>query len=202
MKYLKILGLAAIAAAAMMAFAGSASATELTCNKAGEKCAAGTTIHAVSEGHAVLDNEALGNVECNSTVEGSLTEPGTPTTTASGPIKAGGLTFTNCTSAVVQVLNQGTLEIHTQGSTANHNGTLTSSGAEVTVEKFGFHCIFSTNNTDLGTVTGSGTTGATATLDISANIPRTGGRSGLFCGTSSPWTGFYKVDSPDWLDVD
>ncbi|HEX5526911.1 MAG TPA: hypothetical protein VFX44_06900 [Solirubrobacterales bacterium] len=207
MKYLKILGLAAIAAGALMAFvgAGTASATQLTCKNASgtiEVCPKGTPIHLASEGHAIFDNEALGNIECNSTIEGSLTEPGTSTTTASAPIKAGGLTFTNCTSAIFQVLRAGTLEIHTQGSSANNNGTLTWTGAEWTVEKFGFHCIFSTSNTDLGTVTGSSTTGATATLDISARIPRTGGRSGIFCGESSPWTGSYKIDNPDWLDVD
>ena len=215
MQHVKTLGLAAVAAAALMAFvgAGTASATELTCtNPPGTKvvCPASTTvIHAASEGHAVLDSSILGNVECNSTVEGLVTTAGDATHTASGSIKFGGLTFTNCTSAVVQVLSYGTFEIHTEGTGANNNGTLTSTGAEWTVEKAGFHCIFSTNGTDIGTVTGSTTVAkakgvetATATLDISATIPRTGGRSGAFCGPSAPLTGSYSIDNPDWLDVD
>ncbi|HEX5525562.1 MAG TPA: hypothetical protein VFX44_00015 [Solirubrobacterales bacterium] len=215
MKYLKILGLAAIAAAALMAFAGSASATTLTCTEpAGTKvtCPKGTLIESSSEGHAVLDNEALGNVECNSKVAGKTSNAGSSTETVSGNIET--LTFENCTSAVVVVLAKGTLEIHTeytkeadghetQKTASTNNGTLTSTGAEVTVEKFGFHCIFKTNGTDLGTVTGSSNKGgATATLDISARIPRTGGRSGIFCGESSPWTGSYIVNKPDWMDVD
>ena len=229
MKYLKMLGLAAIAAGALMAFvgAGTASATTLTCTEpAGTKvtCPKGTVIKSASEGHAVLDNSVLGNIECNSTVEGTITNPGSSTETVSGPIKEEvtkestdfGLTFTNCTSAVVQVLKSGSLEIHTeygvedpnkeitniQKPNSTNNGTLTSTGSEVTVEKAGFHCIYKTSATDLGTVTGSTTTKGKATLDISATIPRTGGRSGAFCGSSAPWTGSYVINSPEWLDVD
>ncbi len=206
MKYLKILGLAAIAAAALMAFvgAGTASATTLTCTEpAGTKvtCPAGTLIHATSEGHAVLDSSVLGNIECESTVQGKTSNAGGTAETVKGNIEA--LTFEPCTeNPVVVVLAKGSLEIHTEGTNANNNGTLTSTGTEVTIEKFGFHCIFKTSATDLGKVTGSTTTKATATLDISATIPRTGGRSGAFCGASAPWTGSYKIDTPDWLDVD
>jgi len=225
MKYLKMLGLAAIAAGALMAFvgAGTASATTLTCTEpAGTKvtCKTGTVIKAASEGHAILDNSILGNIECNSTVEGPTSNEGSSSTTVSGSISKGGLTFTNCTSAVVAVLKEGTLEIHTeytkeadghetQNLASTNNGTLTSSGAEVTVEKAGFHCIYGTSSTDIGTLTGSTTVAkakgvetATATLDIAASVPRVGGRSGAFCGGSAPWTGSYIVNSPDWLDVD
>jgi hypothetical protein len=220
MKYLKMLGLAAIAAGALMAFAGAgtASATELTCTEpAGTKvmCPAGTKIESSSEGHAVLDS-IIGKIECNSKVSGKTGNTGSSTETVSGTIEV--LEFTGCTTATVHVLKKGTLEIHTQITTINDggsppvitevtdgvngNGTLTSTGAEVTVETSGFHCIFTTNATKIGTVTGSTTTKATATLDISATIPRTGGRSGAFCGASAPWTGSYSVTSPDWFDVD
>ncbi|HEX5526912.1 MAG TPA: hypothetical protein VFX44_06905 [Solirubrobacterales bacterium] len=218
MKYLKILGLAAIATGALMAFigAGTASATQLTCKNASgiiEVCPKGTLIKAASEGHAILDNSATGNIECNSTLEGSTSNTGSATETIKGVINFGGLTFTNCTSAVVQVLSFGTLEIHTeytkeadghetQNTASTNNGTLTSTGAEWTVEKAGFHCIYSTSATDLGTVTGSTTTKGKATLDINGRIPRTGGRSGIFCGESAPLTGSYVVNSPEWLDVD
>lgn len=207
MKHLKILGLTAITAAALMAFVGvgTASATTLTCTEpAGTKvtCKTGTVISAASEGHTIVDSSALGNVECNSTIEGTTANTGGSSETVSGTIKFGGLTFTNCTSAVVQVISYGTFEIHTEGTSANGNGTLTSTGAEWTIEKAGFHCIYSTKATDIGKITGSTTTTTTATLDISATLPRTGGRSGIFCGESSPWTGSYKINTPDWLDVD
>ena len=220
MKYLKMLGLAAIAAGALMAFAGAgtASATTLTCtNPPGTRvvCPTGTVIKAESEGHATLDS-IIGNIECASTVEGSTSNEGSSTETVSGNISA--LTFTGCTnSAVVTVLAKGSLEVHTDPadpegkSGKTGNGTLTSTGTEVTVEQSGFHCIFKTNGTDIGTLTGATTaTNAAkefthmATLDISATIPRTGGRSGIFCGSSAPWTGSYTVVSPNngWLDVD
>jgi hypothetical protein len=92
------------------------------------------------------------------------------------------------------VLVNGTLSIEGIGS---NNGILNGTGNEVTVElevkPNRFHCIFKANATNLGTVTGSSTTKATATLDISASIPRTGGSSGAFCGTTAQWTGAYVI---------
>ena len=203
MKYLKMLGLAAIAAGALMAFAGAgtASATELTCtNPPGTKvmCAAPTHIHAEVEGKVTL-HPPIGDIECS---EGTVTgdaSTGSSTTTPSGAIET--LTFGGCNAEVV-VIENGSLEVHTKTASADGNGTLTSTGAKVTVTFVGFHCIFTTSNTDIGTLTGSSTTGATPTLDIEATIPRTGGRSGAFCGSTAQWTGSYKVTTPDWLDVD
>ncbi|HEX5527552.1 MAG TPA: hypothetical protein VFX44_10210 [Solirubrobacterales bacterium] len=204
MKYLKMLGLAAIAAAALMAFAGAgtASATELTCGSS--LCAVGTTFHSVSIGKAVLD-APFGNVECESTVHGHVTDPGSPTTTAK--VELTEIIWTNCGSDNVVTLAKGTLEIHTEESTpapnvSANNGTVTSTGAEVTVEHVGTHCIFKTNGTDLGTLTGSANTGGTPKFDISATIPRSGGRSGVFCGSSAPWTGSYTIDAPMTGNVD
>ena len=82
-------------------------------------------------------------------------------------------------------------------------GTLTASGTQATVELFGLHCIFGTENTDLGIVTGSATTGGNVTLDISARIRRIGGRSGAFCGGEFiEMTGSYKVTSPSTMNVE
>jgi hypothetical protein len=36
---------------------------------------------------------------------------------------------------------------------------------------------------------------------ISATIPRTGGSSGIFCGSTAAWTGAYKVMSPATLNI-
>jgi hypothetical protein len=202
MKYIKMLGLAAVAAAALMAFvgAGTASATTLTgTGCAVSHCAIGTTIASESEGTTEL-HPPIGSINCKkSTVSGKTTTTGAAAETVKGNIEV--LTFTEC-NATVTVLKKGTLEIHTENSaSANNNGTLTSSGAEVTVNYVGFHCIFTTNNTDLGTVTGSANTKGNATLDISTTIPRTGGSSGAFCGTTAQWTGAYRVTSPASLNI-
>jgi hypothetical protein len=198
MKYLKIMGLAAIAAAALMAFAGSASATVLT-GAGGTTLGTGTKIVAVNEGTVTLD-PPFGKIECNeSEVAGKTTNAGKlgeATELVKGSIET--LTFASC-NATVTVIKKGELSIEGTGS---NNGLLRGTGQEVTVELLGTHCIFSTNGTALGTLTGSSTTTSTATLDISATIPRTGGRSGAFCGSSAAWTGSYKVTEPDTLNID
>jgi hypothetical protein len=193
MKYAKMLGLLAVAAAAFMALVGTASATTLT-------SPTGTTftgsIHAVSENGHVKLHSPLSTIECNSTVQGEVKTHGSGVT-ASGPITS--LLFTECTNEnTVTVKKAGTLEVHW---TSGYNGTLTSSGAEIEVysHSFGGSCIYTTNATDIGTITG----GTEATLDIdSAAIPRTGGSLGFFCGSSGEWTGNYKVTTPHTLYVD
>lgn len=194
MKYLKMLGLAAIAAGALMAFAGAgtASATELTCGTG--LCAQGATFHSVST-LATLD-APFGNIECESTVHGHVITPGSATDTAEVEITE--LLWINCrNNDVVTTIHPGTLVIHTFETSANGDGTVTSVGAEVTVEHVGTHCIFGTKTgTDIGRVTGTNHTGGTGVLDISATIPRVGGRSGVFCGSSAPWTGSYSIDTP------
>ena len=196
MKYVKMLGLAALAAA-LMAFvvAGTASATTLT-GAGGTTLGTGTSIAAENEGTVTL-HPPIGDIECKkSSVSGKTSNAGGAGVEVEGAIEA--LSFTEC-NATVTVLAKGSLKIKGTGS---NNGSLTSSGTEVTVEFAGFHCIFKTSNTGLGTVTGSATTGGNATLDISATIPRTGGRSGAFCGSTAQWTGAYKVTSPSTLNMD
>lgn len=198
MKILKLFALAAITTAAFASFAvATASATELY-NSSG-MVTTGSTIAASAEGTTTL-HPPIGTISCGaSTVEGTTGNTGGASETVSGNLST--LTFTEC-NATVTVLKKGSLEIHTSGESANGNGTLTSSGTEVTVLFSGFHCIFSTSNTDLGTITGSQVTEDNATLDIAATIPRTGGSSGVFCGTTAQWTGSYKVTNPSTLIVD
>ncbi|HEY8501511.1 MAG TPA: hypothetical protein VIL21_02395 [Solirubrobacterales bacterium] len=205
MKYIKMLGLLAVAAGALMAFAGSASATEVTSE--GKlytgviKATAGeTTLHGIK------------TITCKkSTVEGAVETHGS-SVTASGKITH--LKFEECGTDHVTVLKPGTLTVHTEYKTVvdanethtwvccepnNGNGTLTSSGAEITIQvtSLGISCIFTTNETDIGRVTG----GTTAKLDIdSSSIPRTG--HSIFCGGSGEWTGSYTVNTPDNLTID
>lgn len=209
MKYVKMLGFAAVAAAALMAFVGTgtASASTLT-DGSGTVLGVGTEIKAENTETVTL-HPPIGAIECeHSTVAGKVTNAGgtthivhektkettTITHTVKGDIET--LTFTEC-NATVTVLKKGTLEIHSTAAENDNKGILTSSGAEVTVEFVGFHCIFSTNSTSIGTVTG----GNPAKLAIEATIPRTGGRSGAFCGTTAQWTGGYEVTAPKPLNI-
>jgi hypothetical protein len=204
MKSVKMLGLAVSAAIALLAFAGggSASATQLTCTEpAGTKvfCPVGTVIHSENEGTLTLD-PPFGSIQCaKATGEGKLTNTGSSTTTPSGASEI--TTIQEC-NATVTALQKGTLEVHTKSANADGNGLFTSTGTQVTVEFIGTHCIFETKNTTVGTLTGSSTTKGTATMDIEATIPRTGGRSGAFCGSTAQMTGSLKVTKPDWIDVD
>jgi len=200
MKYLKMLGLAAVGACALMAFvgAGSASATILTCD--GGTCAVGTVIHAENENGHVTLHPIIGDIQCASTVEGKITNAGSSTTTVEGSVSS--LLFVGCTNgATAHTIKGGSLILHT-GTNQNTEGTVTSVGAEVTIEAFGFHCIFGTGTgVDIGLFTGSEKTGTNATFDIAATIPRIGGRSGAFCGSSAQWTGNYKITKPNPLNI-
>jgi len=194
MKYVKMLGLLAVAAAAMMAFAGTASATLIT----SEGSAYTGEIKAEAEGHAVLDNP-ISTIRCASTVAGTINSHGLGNT-ANGPIT--GLTFTGCTDDWhVTVVTSGTLEGHYVAGINGGNVTLTSSGATVEATRFGISCRYATSNTHVGLITSSVNTNSTATFDINASIPFHSGS--IFCGSgATSWTGSYSITSPMNLNVD
>jgi hypothetical protein len=187
MKYVKMLGLLAVAAAALMAFAGTASASTLT-SPSGTNMAVGATLEATSintELHGPFSSvscahsEVKGEIKQNGTQNGSKTDAGGNITT---------LDFDECSSNVTDASSLGTLEI-------NKKGEVFSSGTVIAIHTSVGECVFSTNNTKIGTLTG----GTGATLDIAGNIPRTGGS--FFCGSSGEWTGNYSVTSPSYLAV-
>jgi uncharacterized protein with beta-barrel porin domain len=231
MRYAKIFGLLAIAAAALMAFAGVASATTGTDSAGGSPVEVNDVIHSELVGEAVLDGTI--NVKCKkSTVNGKVTNAGSATETLKGEIfpkseaePNGGLTFEECGANTVSVAKPGTLEIHTHWKVVidkpgtkeeqktepecceavSGRGTLTSSGAEVTILTHNIlgtvHCIYVTNETDVGTLDGSKNTGGKATLTVdSVPIPRAATDFG--CGSTSEWTAEYTVITPAYLDID
>lgn len=192
MKYIKMLGLAAVAASALMAFlgAGSASATVLcktTTDPCTSKWPAGTTLTSSLESSAALKTSGGTTIAtCTSgTTSGPLENEGSSTTTPTGWLVI--LTFDNC-NTTVHVLAVGHLEIHKIAGTSN--GTVTSTGSRVTINFLGVSCIFKTNATDIGTLT----EGAPATFDISATIPEETGNFG--CPSSGVWSGSYKFTEP------
>jgi hypothetical protein len=199
MKYLKMLGLAAFAAMALMAIgAGTASATKLCEENKETGCAShvlnGSTLSFTSEGITTLTN-AFGGVvaECkHSLVEGPTTTTGSATETVKGNISK--LQFNECNHPVTTKNTEGkealgTLEVHKIAGTKN--GTVTSTGTTVTIDESPFGtCHFLTNNTDIGTLRGkddaSNTTPGTPTFLIKASIPSEN------CGFNGTWEGSYK----------
>ena len=191
MKYVKMLGLLAVAAAAMMAFAAGASADTAT-SPAGTTYT--STIKATSTHTSLHPGEGSSflTVTCeHSEVEGTITGHGKGVA-VSGPISK--LTFTKCGNDTVTVLKAGSLSAEDIGG--GPNGTLKSTGAEVRIHTSeGPVCTVTTNGSDIGTLTG----GASAKLDIgSANLTMTG----FLCPSIGVWTGSYTVTSPANLTID
>ncbi len=182
MKYIKILGLMAVAAAAFMAMAGSASATiiESTSGQLGAK-----SIIESTGTNAVL-KAGFATVECaHSEVDGEVTNAGGVGKAVEG--KVNNLKFSSC-NMTVTTLKSGTLAIH---HTSGKNGTLTSTGAEVKVDNHSTSCVYGTNGTDIGTVTG----GEPATLNASASLTKISG--GFLCASTATWTASYTVTVPN-----
>ena len=157
-------------------------------------------IEAESEGSISLTSSGL-EVTCGkSSLKAIVEQHGSGVTTGG---KVSSLSFSECTRHVT-VLKQGSLEVHLIAGT--NNGTVTSSGAEVTVlytTIFGsVHCKYVTNGTDIGRITSATTNTAHAVLDLeSASIPVGEGSHGL-CGTTATMTGKYKITTPTGLSVD
>jgi hypothetical protein len=171
MKYVKMLGLLAVAAAALMAFAGTASATEITSS-------AGSTPNIVATAGPTSLDGAFTTVTCTSSeVEGNVESHGSGTA-ASGEVDT--LHFNGCNYPTTVVKN-GSLSI--TGTSPTGDGTLLSSGAEVVIHTSVGTCNFTTSFTGIGTVTGSNNSGS------------------FLCGSSGTWTGSYTINSPASFEV-
>lgn len=178
-----VLSICLVAVVALWTTTGSASATFISSDE-------GETPSITAEStNSKLDGSFV-TVECSkSEVKGKVEQHGTGVT-VKGNVSA--LTFSSCNYSVT-VNKAGSLEVH---ETTGGNGTVTSSGAEISIHTSVGTCVFTTTSTDIGSLTG----GAPAKLDIeSAKIPRTGGN--FLCGSSGTWTGNYTVTSPSDLYV-
>jgi len=196
MKYLKMLGLAAAAAMALMAFgAGSASATTLFTDSAKTKdYVSGTGIDAslVSGGSARLTSGSGATIATctGGTVEGITTN--TTGTYVSGNVEAANMTWSGC-SQTTQTTAGGTIHIdHTSGN----NGTVTGTGFGVTVAIFGVSCTYGAGEgTHLGTLVG----GETPILTIETTVKKIAGP--FPCPGTAGWDAEYVVTSPHALYV-
>lgn len=196
MTFAKLLGLTVTVAAALTMVGGTASATVVTSNGS----AYTGNLHIQSEnGHFSLHGANGVTIQCSLTTSGAIQTHGSAAT-ATAPITTS--FYTNCTNALsLHVGSNGSLVMHSLGG---GNATLTSTGTEVTFTVgtiFGtLACGYTTNETHIGTLTGSSTTGGNATIDYSGTMPRTKGSA--LCGATGLLTGSAKVTTPAQLTVD
>ncbi|MGN6816857.1 MAG: hypothetical protein ACTHK3_12370 [Solirubrobacterales bacterium] len=191
MKCLKALGLAAIAAVALMAFlgAGSASASVL-CTTTTTPCGTGWHVNSLvaTATGSISQHSTGGALEATCTGSSSTDESigtGSSTTTSVRKVRRENLTWSGC-NQTTETLEGGETEIHQIAGT--HNGTVTSKGFKVTVVIAGVSCTFGAGTgIHLGTLTG----GAPAILHMHAIVLKEFGS--FLCPADSVWDGTYQV---------
>ena len=196
MKYLKMLGLAALAAMALTAFvgAGSASATVL-CKTKTTPCTSKWTKGTQIEFNLTAGTSALWKTTEGSSIKtctggkikGEITNEGSATEHVK--MKNTEISWTSCNVATVTV-KLGETEF--QNITGTENGTIILKNAEFTTNDpiFG-DCTYGTGTgTDLGTLTSSAT--GDALMDINAQLSPIGG----FCCPDVIWQESFTLISP------
>lgn len=192
-----MLGLAVVAATALMAFVGvgGASATVLCtttptnkdCPK-GEDYSSGTQIIASAKTSVVLeDTEGNTLTTCaGGSLKGKTTNTGSATETVDGANEE--LVWSNCKASVV-THELGSFEIHAD---EKHNGVVTGKVIGITlVTPLFVSCVYgSGSSASLGTIE----SGETATFKVNAALGFISG--GIGCPPSVRWTATYAVTSP------
>jgi hypothetical protein len=182
MKYLKMLGLAAVAAMALMAFvgAGAASATVL-CKVKETPCAAaneypkGTVADGTLLGTSAKMTSTSGEIveTCTAgTVKGTLEVAGGPTATPRSGTGGATVTWSGCTHTMDTIKN-GSIEIHHIAGT--YNGTVIIKEVETTID-LGFlgSCIYTYGaGTDVGILTA----GPQPRIDLNAVLTKSASSS-------------------------
>jgi hypothetical protein len=195
MKNLKIVGLATVAALALIAIAGvgSASATRLCAENAtpcpeAKRYVLAQAFNSTLETGNVVFNAGLYNVECTgSTINGSIENQGGAGNVI---IDLETITFAGCGCPVTAVKTGSMSVEHTTGTM---NGKLTTANIELTWNCMG-HCIYGEGS--FGTLTG----GAMGTMDVNGTMNRVKG-SPPGCPATVTWKGSYTVTTPEPLYV-
>jgi hypothetical protein len=198
MKYLKMLGLAAVAATALMAFVGVGSAMaekgvacSTTTNPCTSRWAVGTKLDwTLKSGTSARLTDTAGNTldTCTiSTVRGQITENTNATGTATGVNEV--IHWTGCT-VTTDTITLGKLSI--KGITGTHNGTLIADAEiGVTISIFGTTCTYGLEKGGLiGTVTG----GTAPTFKAEAVAKRLVGN--FLCPETTRWNAEYVMTEP------
>jgi len=201
MKYIKMIGLAAVAVAAMMAIAGTgtASATvfcHTTSSPCPEKWKLGTEPRfIVKPGTAGIWNDTSGGIAAKcpeGELRGTITSAGSSTETVKISVPGSGLIWKSVEGCIeTKTLEGGTLEVHAISGT--DNGTVTVTGFKITISILGSSCIYGFGvGQTLGTLTGNGS--GTAVLDIKTNFVKKEG--GFICPTDLNWAEEFTQEKP------
>lgn len=205
-KYTKMLGLAAVAALALMAFVGTsgAAASAKVCSTAGTgaACAAGhgneytTQNLAASTGAGVATlTSGFARVECPSTMTGTSTHGGSGTITALNfAVASCTSTLGSCTVAKATNLPWNSTAVKTTAP----NGKLEVSstvGGEFTCG--GVNCQYSAPNA--GTKGEVVVTGGEPAKVTATKVPMSKIGGSFFCSATSEWDGVYTVTTPSSL---
>lgn len=186
MKYIKIFGLLAVAAAVLTTFAGTASATITSGGSAytGE-------IVATSSNNAF---DGTVDIKCGHASFAGSTTAGATT------FALNSVTFTECGGDTYSVIQNGWLRIDSSGTVYWEGTELTS---QLHRSVFGFpittHCIYKTA-ANPGTDVGALTEGSTSIELAGTNIPQVSTDSA--CGENAQWTGTYTITKPGALTID
>jgi hypothetical protein len=199
MKYLKMIGLAGLAALAVTAFVGVGTASATTLEIAGATQNKAVTLvgslKAGTSANLKTTSGSFQNTCTGSNVHGTTEIFTGHVVTGKLTEKENGLKFTGCANSVT-VHNAGALEVtHIAGTT---NGTVFSENAEVTVfsAEFGTYLNCKTGaTTHIGTLTGVASAAAHATLNVNAVL-----NCGFFV-PSAKWEATYTITTPTGLGV-
>jgi len=189
MKILKTLGLLLVVAAALLAFAGSASAAPTLTSPSGTEYTG--TIHAtLQSGTSTLIKAGIEDTCTESTASGTVSTNNE--TNAEEALST--LTLGKCT--------QHTLIIITGFWIFDNTGALYASGLRIEIIVTGIATCFygqeSGSPVKIGTLTG----GTTAKLAVNTTtLQRLSGSNTFFCASAGTWTGSYVVTTPDTLLV-
>lgn len=199
MKCLKLLGLAAIAAAAVTALVGTGTAsatvfcsvTATPCNQFQYEVGVGVDAK-FTENATFEDGSGTIWIECSEgTIKGKIAHKGSKTETVLATIES--LTWGKCTKKVATVFN-GFYEVHSIAG--SDDGTVTGGNTEITLELFGVTCTYGVGGEDLGTISG----GNPAILQIAVKLTKTAG--GFLCPATGIWQAGYKFSEPVPLYVE
>jgi len=202
MKDLKMLGLAAVATAALTAFVGASSASAaVLCKTKTDPCKSLVKNGETLSSQLVAKKKARINitfhvVECNkSTIVSKVTKEGGKGAVPEANIET--LSFTECNCELL-VMKKGTFYVsHTVGT---DNGTVFGTGQEIVTQCVPdqVKCTWVTNNTPLGELKG----GNPAILDVDAVLAINKAASNPLCEEEAFWTGEYEFTSPNPLYVE
>jgi hypothetical protein len=202
MKYLKMLGLAAVAAMALMAFgAGSASANTTICETTVAPCPAGwaveggDTLDATLTGTAILETTTGAVLDtCNAgTVKGTVSGTGVATT-PTGTVAAAGLTWGPTCTRTTDTLEGGSIQIH---ANADHTGAGKARGFNVTVSTVAFgSCTFGLPAGEYSSM-GTATSGTPGVIHINTLISKIAGA----CPNQVRATATFNLTSPSTATV-